>query len=737
VRTRSVWAFSTALVAGITLALPMMPMTALAAAKSAQPSPPQKAVTARSVGAVTLPTGEQVRLARTASGRQSVLTQPAAASGPGRALVTQRLGSHLYVTPADARPYLGRFLDPGLFDVTRLLAAANAKGRLPVRISYTGSTPSVPGVTITSASAGAASGYLTTASSATFGRALTALWKADAKAGWPQRSTLFPRVKRIAADGPGAVGVTPKFPMFTLIIKTIGADGKPQPEGFLGLLNVDDGAKYGAFVSVVDGEARVSVPKGNYSAIADDFALDPSGTSSTIRVVTVNQYTVTGAGQTLMIDLRKATARPSVTAPKRSTMTDYGFEWERTDATQASSLGSGYEIDGSSTFLVSPSKAAKIGTINTIQNWSLAGPGSKPSYTYNLATEGRLIPAHPHYTFTAKNLATITSSYYSDGPDRTGGFLRFQIFPDQFGGGGTYARLPLGTKRTEYVGATGKPIWIDSFLANYDSFDDPGFVDAPERLIPAGTAFTTAWMRGPLGAGIPIQSSEGFCYGCRSGNTIDLGLAPLLDSTPGHTGELFGAEDGLPVARFRFYKNGKLVSDQDDWLGGTFTVQKAAATYKAVLDVDRRLVDPIQSTRSSTELTFSSANGKGAKLPSTWFCNADTASCHVLALLQARLALPTTLNGLLPEGKSNVTVTAAQVQNATRSAITSATLEVRPAGWFWTTVKLKSIGGGRYQGVVDNSGFAGSNVDVRISATDKAGSTYKQTVLRAYTVAGS
>jgi hypothetical protein len=141
--------------------------------------------------------------------------------------------------------------------------------------------------------------------------------------------------------------------------------------------------------------------------------------------------------------------------------------------------------------------------------------------------------------------------------------------------------------------------------------------------------------------------------------------------------------------------------------------------------------------RLSTELTFSSANGKGAKLPANWFCNADMASCRVLPILQAKLALPTTLNGRLTAGRSSVTVTVAHVQKASKSAITSVSLEIRPAGWFWTTVELKSIGGGRYRGVVDNSDFAGSNVDVRITGADQAGSTFKQTVLRAYTVAGS
>jgi hypothetical protein len=49
-------------------------------------------------------------------------------------------------------------------------------------------------------------------------------------------------------------------------------------------------------------------------------------------------------------------------------------------------------------------------------------------------------------------------------------------------------------------------------------------------------------------------------------------------------------------------------------------------------------------------------------------------------------------------------------------------------------VRLKAVGGGRYTGVVNNREFEGSAVDVRLSAADKAGSTFRQTIVRAYSV---
>jgi hypothetical protein len=159
--------------------------------------------------------------------------------------------------------------------------------------------------------------------------------------------------------------------------------------------------------------------------------------------------------------------------------------------------------------------------------------------------------------------------------------------------------------------------------------------------------------------------------------------------------------------------------------------------YRAVIDVDRRLVNPLQSTISQTDLTFTSSATSDAKLAKSWDCYLGS-GCRVLPIVQAKLALPTDLNGRLPVGKSTVTVTVAPIQGARASASTSATLKIRPPGLDWRTVKLTSVGGGKYTGTINNTAaLAGLNIDVLFTGADKAGSTFKQTVLRAYTVAGS
>jgi hypothetical protein len=198
---------------------------------------------------------------------------------------------------------------------------------------------------------------------------------------------------------------------------------------------------------------------------------------------------------------------------------------------------------------------------------------------------------------------------------------------------------------------------------------------------------------------------------------------------------MFGAEDGTPVTRFRFYQNASLVFDGDDYLGGVFDVPTVNTKYRAVLDLDRRLTGTKQSTSSTTEYTFASAAGQGSVLPENWYCDAGDTGCRVLPVVTARVALPTTLNGRLPAGRSTVTVTASRIQNAAAGTITSAGLRIRAAGHGWQTVALTKTANGTYTGVVDNTGLGGADVDVKLTAADSPGNSFTQTVLKAYTVA--
>ncbi|HET9519061.1 MAG TPA: hypothetical protein VFO77_15165, partial [Actinoplanes sp.] len=97
---------------------PSAPPAGSAAVRGSQDQAPPPA-------AVTLPTGERVRLTSVGEGRSIRLVEPAVRRGvkstagshaPSR-LRTMDVGDHYYVVPDSALPYLGRQLDLALFDV--------------------------------------------------------------------------------------------------------------------------------------------------------------------------------------------------------------------------------------------------------------------------------------------------------------------------------------------------------------------------------------------------------------------------------------------------------------------------------------------------------------------------------------------------------------------------------------------------------------------------------------------
>ena len=724
------------------LALPVAALAAvasLAATPTATGAPPPTTAAATrlvapavgtTTGAVQLVTGERVRVVER-DGARSVQVDHRG-SGVGRAIATRTIAGRTTVMPLVAQPYLKRFLDPGLFDVDTLARATGADGRLAVRLSYRGSTaPTVPGVQVTSAADGTARGYLTPTSAAAFGHALAGQFQADRTAGWPRRSTLL-GVTGISADSPVAPVATPRFPMLTLVVKVVGSNGKPAPSAFVGFVNVDDGRKGGGFAVAEDGEARVSVPAGHYAFITDDY----DGTLD--RVVTRDDYAVSRAGQVVTLDARTATSRSWVSTPKPSASTAYTFEWDRTDARSYGGLGFGFGFDSPEQVRVTPAPRPRTGSLAVVQSFSTAQRGADdPAYTYDLASLDDHVGADLGRRFTTADLGVVGAVYYGDGATRQGAFGRGALFPAS--GGVFVDLLPVTrpTTRTEYVGSLGRqrPLWVEVGLLNADSFEDPGFVDASPRVVPAGSYRDSRWFQGPFAPFVPIQSTGAFCWNCRTGDAMNVAMPPFIDGDPTHEGDLFGAADGLPVTRFRVYRDTTLLTDEDDAYGATVDVPAAAATYRAVLDVDRRLADPITSTRTQTEWTFRSARGSGATVPKGWFCDTGDDGCRTLPVVQARVKLPTDLQGRLPAGRATVVVLAGQAQGVAKAAITTTTLEVRGPGEDWQAVALEAAGAGRSTAVLDNTDYPGQLVDLRVSTTDRSGSTFRQTTLHAFRVA--
>jgi len=137
-------------------------------------------------------------------------------------LAALRLGGQDYAIPPAALPYLGRGLDLSLFSVGALERAEH-DGRVPVTLHYRGRLRPVPGVTVTRARAGTATGYLTAGSAARLGTGLAGL---AGRGGLSVSLAGAPDPSAAPAARPGAGART-----VHVTVKGTGLDGRPTSSG--------------------------------------------------------------------------------------------------------------------------------------------------------------------------------------------------------------------------------------------------------------------------------------------------------------------------------------------------------------------------------------------------------------------------------------------------------------------------------------------------------------------------
>lgn len=690
--------------------------------------------TAHSPGArvVDLVTGDSVSL-RQVDGRTSVSVRTLAATGPAAAWTSARVGGDAYVLPAAAHPYLGTVLDPGLFDVT---SATPGAASVPADITYSGARPAVPGFTATSTTATSLHGYFNTAGTRAFGTALLAQWRRDAAAGRFSH-TLFgaSRIARVAAPL-----VHPDFPQVTLIVKAKDASGAPLQFGFAGLVNTDDGRKYTGFLNFANGEARASVPTGNYSLIGEADSFDPTTFALSTSIVTIPDFSVTTNMQHVTVDFATATVTPSVRTPQPATLSALSLNWLRT--VPHGGLGFGFTFGPGDSVKVAPAPAPVHGQVDWETQWSLSGtPASGTPYRYDLAylDEGA-IPADQSHVVTTAQLARIDARYYSVNSADSAAFGRSVFYPfDDFIFTELFS-MPVPLHRTEYLTAPSSARWEDSYIAS-ETEQDPfsGFVSDEPRSYAAGTSTSIDWLRGPLAPGMPEPTKDStlfFCPGCRTRTDMEIFFAPFVDTTPGHQGSLDALDESTTVATFSLYRNGKLLVTEPNSAGDSVQVPAGNATYKAVEETFPALDGFQRSTHTVTELTFQSAAG-GTPAPAGWIC--DAPSCTVLPLLTATVPLPTDLTGTLPLGSSTFTFTIDPVAGAPARTVNSAAMSISlDGGTTYRTVPVTALGHNMFRATITHPGSdAGASVTLRVSGSDTSGDAITETVDDAYLVASS
>lgn len=688
---------------------------------------------------------------------------PGHGSAPGEVLI---INAHrtTYVIPATALPYLGRQLDPRLFDVATLLRAEH-DGRLRVRIGYRGALPTLPGVTLTSHGGDSATGYLTRTSSPALGAALVRQFVADAA----HRGNARYSTRDILSAGttisiPGAASGVPtrrEYVMHTVTVAALDERGRPANDGSVLLWNTDAGIRtpFLAVFSFFNGVAKASVPSGDYSAIAS-FATEaatPTGNAHrdgngkmlwNFRVVVVPDFKV-AHDATVHVDARIATSAVTMVTPRPAQVVANDFSLYRVSK-DGSALGFDLLVYPGSLIRVAPtSHPAKVGQLFSGVRAVLASPsGSGLPYVYNLAYASSGIIPKEHYVVGQQTLATVDASYFSDVAS-AGMRVQTGIFPYElrYGLGSAEIEYPISLPRREIEYDTGDPsiLWV-GFLTRTTAANGTQIlqIEDDNSYLP-GQEVTESWDRYPLhpagnlsllGASDPVPT---ILPVTRAGNILTIKqLFPFSDNQAGHRGYLNSTDSGS----WEVDQNGVEVAEGDVPKSSVWQAKLGPkpSTVQLTLDTARTGGGFELSTRSQTVWTWQSAFvGKPATIPKNWACpvslggSAPNRHCAAEPLLTLNYAVAgLALDGSVAPGLQTLGISVGHLQLASAAKISGMSVQVSyDDGATWQDASVTGKADAGFRATFQTPATA-NDVTLRVSAGDTAGDGVTETIVHAY-----
>ena len=666
------------------------------------------------------------------------------------ALLTLRANGNTYAIPAVAVPYLGHGLDPGLFDVAALQRAERA-GRLPVRVSYRGPRPVLPGVRITRAGRGIAAGYLTASSAQAFGAALGRQYRADRARGSYGR--LFGGVS-ITLAGTRSPAVA-AYPMHTLTVTGTNLAGKPDTGDYVFVWNVDNGLRSDtsqAFGVFDHGVAKFSVPAGHYWAVGV-FGHPEIFRTAPARLVVLPQVMVAADTSVHMAE-RAASSKVTMVTPRPAAVQSDNFYLVRSlhSGPQSVLQFSNYH----SAIWVSPtSRRTTVGWLRADASQELTSARAGVPYAYALSYAGPrgIIPPQRHVIRQA-SLTAIRESYYQD-VTSPGYWTVYGSFPGTFNG---YVepyiyRGGLPARRTVYVGGSPSADWASYYgaLGAGQGYGESEYF----RTVHPGERVTDDWNRYPLHPSVnvnlsPVNRLNAYLPSAdRAGNMLTLEVTPFGDNQPGHTSSGFSKVPGATITgSYRIDENGRRIAGGNavrHGAPGPFYTRVRLSPQPSVISFTlsaARTGGPFRlSTASRTVWTWRSSHEKGTILPPDWYCynsSSPTASdprhCAVEPMMTLRYQVAgLALDGSAPPGRQALTVTAGHLQLVKGTRVTGASVQVSfDGGKTWHPASVTALGRGRFRATFTAPAGA---VTLRTTARDAAGGSVTETITRGYVIA--
>ncbi|WP_327092129.1 S8 family serine peptidase [Nonomuraea sp. NBC_01738] len=323
-------------------------------------------------------------------------------------------------------------------------------------------------------------------------------------------------------------------------------------------------------------------------------------------------------------------------------------------------------------------------------------------YLYDVmqVSEGR-VPDKVVYEVNDGNTARVATTYADNGGFAWTKEQRFGWRPWQSYALGqqmeTQRIVKTPLRRTEYVSANGS-FW--QHLVNHQYvWDDmgrllDGMTEQPRTYRP-GARISESWNAPVVRPAIPAWMSPSI----REGDTMQIRIPEFVDSS-GHVSRTGVDND---TASARFYRDGTLVAERDEVWGG-FPASPQEAAYRLELSTKRTSEEWNTAPATETAWTFRSKPGD-----------------RVLPLLQVDY-------DVRPERPGLVGFAVRHQEGVSGARAKDLRLELSyDDGATWRKQPVIALGGGRYSALVLRQ-----HPSLRVTATDSAGNTVEQTVIRAY-----
>lgn len=406
-----------------------------------------------------------------------------------------------------------------------------------------------------------------------------------------------------------AAAVEREVESYDLTVKHLDRKGLPAAYAENTLYGFGDQTG-GSFLSpqVVNGTAKVRVPKGTYSVSSSVYG-HPTDFAKGVDWISQPKLAIT-KNTSLTFDARKA--KPwKVTLPAAKTNAEL-FSPDYTVRTKADMVTFGWVMDstaGFRTLHVGP----QITDGSLSQHWSgtwTAGASTE----YDIAVGGPVKKLATGYDrkFTAGQLAKVKIAMGAAAPKKKGSVSAVGFLPTSGGGWSTSVEQKLPGTRTLYLSTSDKVSWGLEFSqlgpVDEDGFPtyEAGYQISDEATFKAGKSYGRSVNTGVFG---PLVSKD---FGvAREGNEI-FGILPLLADGAGNAG---GIEHSS--AKTVLYRNGKKVGQNSDPLSGgePFKVPAGSAAYKLSTSVKHSAKISPLSTRVDASWTFSSKKTEFTMVP--------------------------------------------------------------------------------------------------------------------------